>query len=670
MGTPVPLIVLAAEAGGMPAFFPQAVALVVSAAAIGYLFVRLRIVPITGFLLAGALIGPSVLGLVTEREAVDAIAEVGVILLLFTIGIEFSLERLARIKRLVLLGGGLQVAGAVALTTALLLPLGVALPAAIFTGFLVALSSTAIVLKLLADRLETRTPTGQTALAFLIFQDLAVVVMVLVLPQLGGDGGSPLELAWAFARAAAVIAVVLVVARRVMPRLLEGVARACSPEVFLLSIVAICLGTAFLTAMAGVSLSLGAFLAGLLVSESRHSSQALGEVLPLQIIFAAAFFLSVGTLLDVRFLLREPLLIAGAVALVLLVKIVTTGIGALVVGIGAATAGSTALLLAQVGEFSFVLERAGREVGLSPAGLGEAGAQAFIGATVLLMVATPGLGTLGNVLGRRLDTRARRRPAPIRVAAANSPLDPRDHVLICGWGNGARHLAADLAGAGIPHVITTLNPDGAAQATEAGHEVLLGDSTKRHILEQAGVREARVIVVADDEPEAAVRIAALCRQLAPQAVIVVRAAAASELEEFVIAGADKVVSADRTSLQGLSKAVLRELIEPPPGRTFVDIAKVVRFAPDPDQACPHVGAIRAVLPSAHGCEQCLRTGDDWVHLRICLTCGHVGCCDSSPNRHASAHARAGGHALICSAEPGEDWAYCYLDLSLLSPLSS
>ncbi len=493
--------------------------------------------------------------------------------------------------------------------------------------------------------------------------------MVLVLPQLGGDGGSPLALAWAFARAAAVIAVVLVVARRVMPRLLEGVARACSPEVFLLSIVAICLGTAFLTAMAGVSLSLGAFLAGLLVSESRHSSQALGEILPLQILFAAAFFLSVGTLLDVRFLAREPLLIVGAVALVLLVKVVTTGIGALVVGTGAATAGSAALLLAQVGEFSFVLERAGREVGLSPAGLGESGAQAFIGATVLLMVATPGLGAVGHALGRRLEGRAGRRPAPTRGVAASSPHGPRDHVLISGWGDGARHLAADLSGAGIPHLITTLNPDGAAEATEAGHDVLLGDSTKRHILEEAGVHEARVIVVADDEPEAAARIAALSRQLAPQAVVVVRAMAASELEEFVIAGADKVVSADRASLQGLSKAVLSELVEPPPGRTLVDIAKVVRFTPDPAQACPHVGVIRPVLPSAHGCEDCLRTGDDWVRLRICLTCGHVGCCDSSPNRHASSHAHADGHALICSAEPGEDWAYCYLDLSQFLPLA-
>ena len=654
----------------MPAFFPQAAAMVVAAAAFGYLFVRLRIVPIIGFLLAGTLIGPGVLGLVTERAAIDAVAEVGVVLLLFTIGIEFSLARLARIKRLVLLGGGLQVLGTVGLTAALLLALGVAPGAAVFTGFLVALSSTAIVLKLLADRVETSTPAGQTALAFLIFQDLAVVGMVLVLPELSGAGGSAWELARALGTAAAVVAVVLVVARRVMPRLLEAVARACSPEVFLLTVVAICLGTAFVTAMAGVSLSLGAFLAGLLVSESRHSTQAIGEVLPLQIVFAAAFFVSVGTLLDVRFLAREPALIATALALVLVVKIVTTGVSALAVGAGSATAGSVALLLAQVGEFSFVLERAGRAVGLSPAGLGEGGAQAFIAATVLLMAATPGLAALGRRLGSRLGARSARRG---RAAAPDLPPPPgghRDHVLISGWGEGARHLAADLAGAGIPLVIVTLSPDGASEAVDAGHDVLLGDSAKRHTLEEAGVRQARIVVIADDEPETAARVAALASQLAPDATVVVRTAEGRDLDELVAAGVHKVVSGDRASLLGLSKAVLSELVEPagrPGARTVVDTSRVVRFAADPDTACPHVSEITPALPSAHGCEDCLRTGSDWVHLRICLRCGHVGCCDSSPGRHASAHARSAGHPLIRSAEPGEDWAYCSLDQTMMAP---
>ncbi len=350
------MTVLAAEAGAMPAFVPQTAVLLIAAAVIGYVFVRLRIVPIVGFLLAGVVIGPNALALVTEQGVIDAAAEIGVMLLLFTIGIEFSLQRLSRIRRLVLLGGGLQVAGAVALTAALLAAAGVALGPAIFTGFLVALSSTAIVLKLLGDRAETGSVTGQAALAFLVFQDLAVVVMVLVLPQLGaGEGQSFVQLLRALATAAAVIAVTLVVARRVMPKLLEAVARACSPEVFLLSVIAICVGTAALTALAGVSLSLGAFLAGLVVSESRHSTHALGEVLPLQILFSATFFLSVGMLLDVGFVVSRPGLVVAAVGLILLVKLVTTAAGALAVG----ASGHGRIAGAAVGAGRGVLVRAG-----------------------------------------------------------------------------------------------------------------------------------------------------------------------------------------------------------------------------------------------------------------------------------------------------------------------
>ncbi len=309
---------LLAAGEGPPAFLTQITALVVAGAVIGYACARLRIVPSVGFLLAGVMIGPNALGVVREREVIDAAAELGVILLLFTIGIEFSIGRLMSIRRIVLLGGSLQVLSAVGVTAGVLLLAGVELRAAVFTGLLVSLSSTAIVLKLLGDRGATSSPTGQTSLGLLVFQDLAVVAMVLLLPVLGGGdgGGGSGGLMRALLTAGAVIVVTLVVARRVLPPVLEAVARACSPEVFLLSVIALCLGTASLTALAGVSVSLGAFLAGLVVSESRHSAHALGEVLPLQILFSATFFLSIGTLLDVRFLLEEPLLVLVAVALV------------------------------------------------------------------------------------------------------------------------------------------------------------------------------------------------------------------------------------------------------------------------------------------------------------------------------------------------------------------
>ncbi|MEV1147531.1 cation:proton antiporter, partial [Micromonospora sp. NPDC049799] len=397
----LPMVLAAAE--GPPAFLAEIVALMLAAAVIGYLSTRIRIVPIVGFLLAGVAIGPHALGLVRSQEAVDVAAEVGVILLLFTIGIEFSLSRLAAMWRLIVIGGGLQVALTVGVATAALALFGVSWQIGVFTGFLVSLSSTAIVLRLLASRGETQTETGRTALAYLIFQDLAIVVMVLLVPMLGGSGGSALDVTAALGTAIGIVAVVLGVARWIMPRLLEVVARACSPEVFLLTVIAICFGTAYLTSLFGVSVSLGAFLAGMVVSESRHSEHALGEILPLQILFSATFFVSVGMLLDLGFLVGNLPLVLAAVGGVLVVKSVATAATAAVLRVRPAVVAGLSLLIVQVGEFSFVLERVGREYGLSPAGLGEDGVQAFIAATVLLMVATPWLGSAGRGLGGALE---------------------------------------------------------------------------------------------------------------------------------------------------------------------------------------------------------------------------------------------------------------------------
>lgn len=322
----------------VPDYLMPLAVLLCAAAVIGYASTRLRVVPIVGFLLAGVVIGPHQLGLVQSTQVVEDAADIGVILLLFTIGIEFSLERLAAIQRYVLVGGGLQVALAVAVTAGVTALFGADWRAALFTGLLVSLSSTAIVLKLLASRGDTTRPVGQAGVAVLIFQDLAVVLMVLFLPLLTGEGGGPGEIARALGTAAAVLAVVLVVARKVMPPLLEAVARACSPEVFLLTVVALGIGTAFITSLAGVSVALGAFLAGLVVSESRHGQHALGEVLPLQIVFSALFFVSIGMLLDLG-ALAELWWLIGLIALgVVVVKAVTGAAALAALRLGAPTA--------------------------------------------------------------------------------------------------------------------------------------------------------------------------------------------------------------------------------------------------------------------------------------------------------------------------------------------
>ena len=680
----VPALLLAASGeGGPPSYLPPLVAFLLAAAAIGYVCARLRVVPIVGFLLAGVVIGPNALGLVSDGEVVDAAADIGVILLLFTIGIEFSLERLARVARLIALGGGLQVVGTTAAGTGIALAFGVSWPEAVFTGLLLSLSSTAIVLKLLASKGETGSTTGQTATAFLIFQDLAVVAMVLLVPILGGyadggdDGGGGLgELAVAVGTALVVVVVTLVVARRLLPPVLTVIARACSPEVFLLAVVALCFGTAYLTSLAGVSVSLGAFLAGLVVSESRQAEQAFSEVLPLQILFSAVFFLSVGMLLDVRFLLEQPLLVAGGVVLALVVKAVIAAGAARLLGVPAGAAVAAGLMLAQVGEFSFVLAEVGTAADLSPAGLGEDGQQAFIAATVLLMVATPGLAALGQRLGGRVEERRRRRG--VRSGAGRSADeaaltdDPGAPVAVLGFGDGARALVRVLRELDVPVVVTTLNPDGAREAEELGARVVSGDATRAHVLEAAEIDRAVVVVVADDDPETTDRVLAAAKRVAPQARLIARPQGAVDLDGLVDVGAHVVVDPERASTRRLISAVLRRTraadVSPrtdtgeAAGRTVVDTEAVVQRHVRDGDACPHVEQSRPVLPSAPGCEDCLRRGkDEWVHLRVCLTCGHVGCCDSSPDRHARSHADGDQHAVMTTAEPDEDWVFCFLD---------
>ncbi len=760
-------------------FLTDSVALVIAGASIAYVCFRIGLVPIVGFLVAGVVIGPNALGLVHDQAVVDAAAEVGVMFLLFTIGIEFSLERLAEMKTAIFAGGGLQVALASLGTLALLLAFGVDWRSGLFTGFLVSLSSTAIVLKLLADRNETATAHGRIGLGILIFQDLAVVVMVLLVPMLGGTGGSSTDIVWALAKAGGIIVAVLLVARRLMPLVLEQVARTCSPELFLLTVIAICFGTAFLTNLAGVSLSLGAFLAGLVVSESRFSQHALGEILPLQILFSATFFVSVGMLLDLGFLVSHLPLVAAGIAAVLLVKILTTGAGVLALRERLPVAIAAALMLAQVGEFSFVLERAGRVAGLSPAGLGDAGSQAFIATTVVLMVLTPFLTALGAAGAHRV---ARQAPLPEDDSAAPALEGPRreNHVVVAGYGQGARGLVRVLHGSHIPFVITTLSPEGATEAAAASLPVLLGDASRTHTLLLAGADRAKVLVVPDDDPAMAHRVTSVARITNPTMRIIVRTRYIAEVEPLIAAGADRVIAAELESVvqlfadvmrsydlpaeeidrneevvrrggyaalrddqqpaspvvecdlgvdclarrtvtiragapvEGLSLGDLPLTVErlrrgtleqpaPPAGetiragdelilagtadmfaqaaplfrvgtldpvamsdaladtRTVVDTERPVELDPQPGVRCGHLGQIKRVMPSARGCEDCLRTGDRWVHLRICMTCGHVGCCDSSPNKHATAHNHASHHPIIKSLEPGEDWGWCYPD---------
>lgn len=794
-------------AGAIPQYMTEVVAVIVAGAVIAYICFRLKLVPIVGFLIAGVLIGPNAFGLVNDQSLVDAMAEIGVILLLFTIGIEFSLEKLASIQKLIFGGGTMQVGLSILASVAVLSAFGVDWKTGVFTGMLVALSSTAIVLKLLADNGETNAEHGQVGLGLLIFQDLAIVLMVLLIPTLGaGGGGGALAIVWALTKAVLIIVAVLVIARRIMPKILEVVAKTCSPELFLLTVIAICFGTAYLTSLAGVSLSLGAFLAGLMVSESRFSQHALSETLPLQILFSATFFVSVGMLLDLNFLMNNLPIVVAAIVAVLLIKVATTWISVRVLGYATPVAAASALMLVQIGEFSFVLERAGREVGLFPAGAGAAGSQTFIAATVVLMVATPLLMRVGSGLSSKIVHKHELAGMPTDEGpeSLGEAIALEDHVIVAGYGQAARSLVRVLSGSGIPFIITTLSPEGANEAEDDGLPVVRGDSTKPFLLRHVGIDSAKMMVIADDNPAMAHRITMVARQINPTMRIVVRTRYTQEVDNLAAAGADTVIAEELESIVQLFGEVLRdyripsseieayeelarrngysalfdeeidpsifkcetgkdcfdsrtvkvregaavagkslgslklmedfgltlqtvrrdgmdfdhpaadmvlqpgdELIMSGPTQSFASNAALFRTAtnggagvaaaaqafvspvspvsgdenalsftaetgismeteitykPTVDgSVCSHLDRIRPVFPSSPGCEECLRIGDEWVHLRLCLVCGHVGCCDTSKNQHATAHFHDTEHPLMKSIELLDDWAWCFVD---------
>lgn len=547
---------------GLP-FLNELVALFLVSVGIAYICYRLNLVPIVGFLIAGVIIGPNALALVPDQELVDILAEIGVILLLFTIGIEFSLEKLTRIRKAIIVGGGFQVTVTTLIVVGLLSLFDVSLNTSIYTGFLVALSSTAIVLGLFAQRKETDTPTGQLSLAVLIFQDLAIVLMVLMVPILAGQSESGYDILWILGKAGLLIFAVIVLARRIVPWILEKVAKTRSQELFLLTVVAFCFGTVALSSIANVSLALGAFLAGLVVSESEFSEQALSEILPLRTIFNAVFFVSVGMLLDLSYVFQYPLVLLGAALGVILLKLVITSAGLLTLGYPVRIAAASGLALAQIGEFSFVLERAGRAAGMSPAGAGELGSQIFIAVSVILMIGTPFMLNAGPKLGELLTrTPLRKLGEESEGKQTDYKQSFEDHVIIVGYGPAGRHLEQVLHETGIPYVIIEMNPDSIEEMRANDIPAIYGDAGRFHILEKAGIDKAKMLVIATNDPSASPRIIRIARHHNPTLQIVVRTRYLSDVDQLENLGADNVIPEEMETTVRIFSQVLGAYMVP------------------------------------------------------------------------------------------------------------
>lgn len=528
--------------------------------AVVFVFHHLRLPSIAGFLVAGALIGPYGLNLVSDLQQVHVLAEIGIVLLLFTIGLEFSAAHLKAARRLLLVAGPLQVAGVLVAGVLAGTVAGLPLAQTIFWGCLFSLSSTAIVLKALAERGESDSLHGRTTIGILIFQDLAMVPMMLLVPLLASgtqmDAGAVVR---SVGQSVVMVGGIVGAAWFLVPRLLEQIVRSRSRELFLLTIIVLCLGIAWLTSRSGLSLAIGAFIAGLVISESEYSHQALAEILPFRDSFNGLFFVSVGMLLDGRIMWDHPGLVLALVAAVLVGKFVTGAWPVLAMGLPPRVALLTGVALAQVGEFSFILAQSGQEAGL----LAREPYEVFLAVSVLTMVVTPFLIQLAPKVARRAEAVQRlRRWFPERTIAHQTQAESRgprvkDHVVIVGYGLNGRNLARVLQQTEIPYVVLDLDGETVRQESKNGVPIYYGDGTNPNVLHHMRIEQARVLVLAVSDPFAARRAVQVAKGLNPAVHVLVRTRYLRELEELHKLGADEVVPEEFETSVEIFALVLR-----------------------------------------------------------------------------------------------------------------
>lgn len=522
-----------------------------------FLLHRLKIPSIVGFLIAGAIIGPYGIGVLRDIHSIEAMAEIGVVLLLFTIGIEFSMARLIRIRKAVIAGGGIQVLLTIVLSaTAAYLLTGNA-NRSVFFGFLIALSSTAIVLKMLAEKGETDSPHGRIMVGILIFQDLCVVPLMLLIPALSGDAINMMDALIKMGEAALIITIVLLSARWIVPGLLHQVVRTRSRELFIITIILLCLGIAFLTSKFGLSLALGAFLAGLIISESEYAHQATSDILPFKDSFIGLFFVSVGMLMDIGYMSDNCLKIAAAVALIFGLKIITGIISALSIGSPLRTSIHAGLGIAQIGEFSFVLAVAGKASGIIT---GEF-YQVFLSSSVVTMIMTPFVLKSAPSVSAWITSRhlLKRIASLKRVSEGEGfPRRRHGHVIIIGFGLNGKNLAKVLKEAEIPYVVLEMNSDTVRDMKKRGEPIYYGDGTSKEILHKIGIDKARLLVIAISDPVSTRRIVSIARHESSDIHIIVRTRYLVEMDELRELGADEVIPEEfETSIEIFSRVLHR-----------------------------------------------------------------------------------------------------------------
>lgn len=501
---------------------------------------RLKIPTIVGFLITGMLVGPHGLGFINAVEDVDILATIGIVFLLFTVGMEFSLKKILEYHHYFLIGGALQTSLTVFFGFIAGLVFGMSARESVFIGFLLSLSGTAIVLRVLDEKSESDSPHGKLALAILIFQDIVAIPMMLLTPFLSKTSAN-LDSGMIIPAMLGIVILVMVLfaAVKIVPLLLYQITKTRSRELFLLGVLTICFSVAWLTSSLGLSLSLGAFLAGLIISESEYRHEAISNILPFQNVFTSFFFVSIGMLLDISFVLAQPFTILFLAATIIFLKITTTGIAALVLGVPLRTAILVGVTLSQIGEFSFVIAKNSIDYGLMDA----YGYQLFLAVSLLTMGLTPSLIASSHQIAALFL----KLPFPYELVTGARQEEKKEkeplmnHMIIIGFGLRGKNLALSAKEAQIPYFILEINPQIVKAEREKGEPIHFGDATHATVLRLADVESAKTAVIVINDHIAASRIVTVLRKLNPKIYIIVRTRYFKQIHAMYEMGGDDVI---------------------------------------------------------------------------------------------------------------------------------
>ncbi|MGA2478625.1 MAG: cation:proton antiporter [Spirochaetia bacterium] len=553
-----------------------------AALVLGYATQRLGLSPIVGYLLAGIVVGPNTPGFIANHEIAQELAEIGVVLLMFGVGLHFDLKELLAVRGIALPGAIGQSVVATALGTAAVLTLGGGgWAGAVVYGLALSVASTVVLTRVLADHDELHTPAGHVAVGWTIVEDLLTVLILVLLPSLfpagaaaspagagsaGGAaaGGLVLSLGLSLLKLALLFLFVFLVGGRVIPWLLRRVAATRSRELFTLTILVVALGIAFGSSkLFGVSMALGAFLAGMIVGRSDFSLRAATEALPMRDAFAVLFFVSVGMLFDPRAVLEAPWLAAATLVVIVVGKPLASLLLMLVLGQPARTALSVALALGQIGEFSFILAAMGTTLGILP----QSATSALVAASIVSIAVSPLLHRLAGPLGslaRRLPQPQPRNKSPAAhdgEAREEAPQgrDPRYRAVVVGYGPVGQTLVRLLAENGISSTIIEMNLRTVRRLRQEGTAVVYGDAGHRETLASAGVPSAGSLFLSASGMGADREILRLAREMNPGIRILARSAYLRERPALMAAGADAVFSGEGEVALAMTEAILREL---------------------------------------------------------------------------------------------------------------